>query len=289
MADKRFMDVTKELFVPQERRRQRRVLISTAVRVRNAAGADHEFSEPTTTVNLAPGGCLIETGSPWYRRGMKVRVTLPYSDTAEEAQIEQEGTVVRVVELSKGRRYSVAFALKSSEDAPGSAADHSAAQRGSDIALPLVLVLAEDSASRSMKSYLSAEGYDVVAFNKIDEARNLLNECTPALVIAEIEGEQMPGYELCAYCKQDPRLKSVPVMLITSSAYPSDYAKAHSAGAVVCMAKPYRRERLGHVVRLLAPPPNADQKMEPPRKADASRRAGGHAHKSKVPSVVTSR
>jgi len=40
-------------------------------------------------------------------------------------------------------------------------------------------------------------------------------------------------------------------MLMTSSAYPSDYSSAHSVGAVVCMAKPYKQERLGHVVRLL--------------------------------------
>jgi hypothetical protein len=43
------------------------------------------------------------------------------------------------------------------------------------------------------------------------------------------------------------------VMLLTSSAYPSDYSNAHSLGAVVCMAKPFRQERLGHMVRLLAP------------------------------------
>jgi CheY-like chemotaxis protein len=161
-------------------------------------------------------------------------------------------------------------------------------QRTQEAALPLVLVLAEESVSRTfMKTYLSGEGYEVIAFSEVLEARSVLDECTPALVIAEIEGREMPGYDLCAHCKNTPRLKFVPVLLITSSAYPSDYARAHSAGAVVCMAKPYRRERLGHVVRLLAPPPDADANSMPPRKADTSRRAG--RHRSKVPTSLMAR
>jgi len=65
-------------------------------------------------------------------------------------------------------------------------------------------------------------------------------------------------------------------VLTTSSGYPSDYANAHSLGAVVCMTKPYKQERLGHVVRLLAPPPAefCTQKSGAPRPADPSRRCG---------------
>ena len=61
-------------------------------------------------------------------------------------------------------------------------------------------------------------------------------------------------------------------------------ASAHSLGAVVCMAKPYRQERLGHVVRLLAPPPNANDDAMPPRPADPSRRHLGASNTTKSPS-----
>lgn len=275
MSDKRFVDITNELPRPRERRRQRRVQISTAVRIRTVAKGDRSFDDFTTTVNLSPAGLLIETPNASYCRNMKVLVTLPYSESAETPQTEQEGTVVRVHELPRGIR-AVAIALKECEENAGVEQARPASQSTGSCA-PLVLVLAEENASRqAMKNYLCGEGYDVMACGKTTEARNALEDCVPALVIAEIEGEDTPGYELCAHCKKEPRLKPVPVMLITSSAYPSDYARAHAAGAVVCMAKPYRRERLGHVVRLLAPPPNADFKAMPPHKADASRRAGGH-------------
>jgi len=279
------VDGTEKVAQPQERRRQRRLMISTAVRIRSTADSDQNSVESTTTVNLSAAGFLIETANPAYHRNMKVAVVLPFSETAAVKRTEREGTVVRVTELPDGRR-TVAISLKVCDETVDSA-EEKPARRAPEAALPLVLVLAEESASRSMKSYLTAEGYDVIAFTRADEARNVLNECTPALVIAETEGEDMPGYDLCSHCKQTPRLKVVPVMLITSSAYPSDNARAHSVGAVVCMAKPYRRERLGHVVRLLAPPPDANSRLVPPRKADTSRRAGGH--RSRVPSAVTAR
>jgi twitching motility two-component system response regulator PilG len=144
---------------------------------------------------------------------------------------------------------------------------------------PLVVVVDKDLALRdSLKSYLTIEGYEVIALATAQEAHHVLNMFTPALLIAEIEGEDLPGYELCAYVKGTPRLQTVPVMLMTSSAYPSDYANAHSLGAVVCIAKPYRQERLGHVVRLLAP--RAKGQAAPARAGDASRRGcAGNAPK----------
>lgn len=160
------------------------------------------------------------------------------------------------------------------ESVPSKQPAHQGIQQTSSGA-PLILVVeSEVSASEFMKSYLSSEGYEVITASTLVEAHLILEQRIPALLIAALEGEDMPGYALCSHCKQTPRLKPVPVMLMTSSAYPSDYAKAHSIGAVVCMAKPYKRERLGHVVRLLAPPPHVNQAAPPPRAADPSRNPG---------------
>lgn len=91
----------------------------------------------------------------------------------------------------------------------------------------------------------------------------------------------MPGYDLCVHIKETQRLKRIPVVLTTRSAYPSDYANAHALGAIVCMAKPYKQERLGHIVRLLAPLPSdkgapaaVSCKPDPKRKACATPHAG---------------
>jgi CheY-like chemotaxis protein len=297
----------------KERRNRMRDVISAPVRLRGIVGPDRDFDETTTTVNLSPTGILIETTSSSYYRTMRVSITLPYGESATNLHAELEGRVVRITELREGRR-SVAIALahivagdapktEEAEQAPKSQAANAPtqhdpqpayegqcedegrlgheAQHAPTSGAPLVLVVeSETAASEFMKTYLSAEGYEVITVKTLPEARNVLEKRTPSLLIAEIEGEGMPGYALCSHCKETPRLKPVPVMLMTSSAYPSDYAKAHAVGAVVCMAKPYKRERLGHVVRLLAPPPNAHQGA-PARPADASRLAG--AKQSKTP------
>ena len=76
----------------------------------------------------------------------------------------------------------------------------------------------------------------------------------PAVVIADVEGDSMAGFDICAFIKSDERLRHVHVILVTSSAYPSDYANAHAVGATICMAKPFKQEKLGQMVKLLAPP-----------------------------------
>jgi CheY-like chemotaxis protein len=287
----------------KERRNRVRDVISAPVRVRGILGPDRNFVENTTTVNLSPTGILIETTSASYYRTMRVSIALPYETSAASAQTEQEGRVVRITELRDGRR-SVAIALAhiTADDAPKAEeeSEHATksqakqahtqqahtqpdAQQEPRSDTPLVLVVeSETAASEFMKTYLSGEGYEVITVKTLPEARSVLEKRTPSLLIAEIEGEGMPGYALCSHCKETPRLKPIPVMLMTSSAYPSDYAKAHAVGAIVCMAKPYKRERLGHVVRLLAPPPNAHQ-AGPARPADASRLAGAKQCKTPPP------
>lgn len=280
-----------------ERRSKRRALISAPVRVRGIDLTHDGLDDITTTLNVSRLGILLTSSNPAYYRSMDVMVTFPHSKAPNAIQAEQPGRVVRVSELADGRR-SIAIALGVTHHdeefihASGQKVHNRepestkfAVERDPNSLKPLVLALdAEKSIRESLKSYLANEGYDVITVTNAQEARDVLSQCTPSLLIAEIEGEGMPGYDLCAHCKSTPRLQSVPVMLTTSSAYPSDYASAHSLGAVVCMAKPYRQERLGHVVRLLAPPPNANEDAMPPRPADPSRRHLGASSTTKSPS-----
>ena len=248
-----------------ERRCRRRALISAPVRVRSMDVTDGGPDEISTTLDVSRGGVLFASKTAEFEVAMMVAVTFPYSKSPVAVQAEQVGRVARVTKMADGR-YSVAVMFKSGA---GEMID-SCGRKLADAALPtaarpeyspelgtkrpLVLIVDKAMAIRdSLKTYLTAEGYDVIALSSSPEAHHVLTMFTPALLIAEIEGEDLPGYELCAHVKSTPRLKTIPVMLLTSSAYPSDYSNAHSLGAVVCMAKPFRQERLGHMVRLLAP------------------------------------
>jgi len=284
---------------PPERRRRRRAMISAQVRVRTEDVTGGGPDEISTSVDVSRIGFLFLTTNPAYQRGMDVLVTFPYSNSPTAVQAEQPGRVARVNDTGDGRR-AVAIAIGAvKQDIVDSGGRVLVTNEGlreimhepvrESLSEPLRalsapeklpkkhLVLAVDASAlirETMKNYLTNEGYEVIAVETAADAREVLNMMTPSIVIAEIEGEGLPGYDLCAHVKSTPRLAHIPVVLTTSSAYPSDYSSAHSLGAVVCMAKPFKQERLGHVVRLLAPPPQLANHATPPRAADPSRRAG---------------
>jgi CheY-like chemotaxis protein len=279
-----------------ERRKKRRASISAPVRVRSTDLTSNALDDITTTVNVSRVGILLASKSDAYYRSMDVLVTFPHSKSPAAMQAEQPGRVVRISELPDGRRsIAIALGVKHRHDeefiSTNGAKVHSepaagkiTVDRDPNSLRPLVLAIDGEASTReSLKAYLDSEGYDVITVTNAQEARDVLSQCTPSLLIAEIEGEGMPGYDICAHCKATPRLQRMPVMLTTTSAYPSDYASAHSLGAVVCMAKPYRQERLGHVVKLLAPPSNASENVAPPRPADLTRRHLGNSLTDKTP------
>ena len=267
-----------------DRRQRRRALISAPVRVRGVDVTQGGPDEITTTLDVSRKGILFASSSTSFVPGMEVAVTFPYTEAPLAMAAEREARVVRVSQVDGGGcAVALTFAVGAGEDlvdatgrrlapkldenapgAPGPAEE--------DSERPLILVVdAEQCVGESLKAYLGAEGYKVIAVRRAAEAHEVLGLFTPALVIAEMEGEELPGLELCAHIKASPQLRNIPVMLLTRSAYPSDYASAHSLGAVVCMAKPYRQERLGHVVRLLAPTRQAKQNAAPLRPPDRTR------------------
>ena len=273
-----------------DRRRRRRALISAPVRVRGIDVTNSGPNEISTTVDVSRFGILFITSLDCYSRGMDVMVTFPYSSSLHVMQAEQHGRVVRVHEGGDGRRrVAIALGLGVGEDLVDSAGrkfEALPALKSEPVCIsdpapvdaskkPLILTVDSEVALRdSLKAYLQNEGYEVIAVSSNVEAREVLDIFTPALVIAEVEGENLPGFDVCAHVKSSARLRHIPVVLVTRSAYPSDYSNAHSIGAVVCMAKPFKQERLGHVVRLLAPLPVHMQPKFTPRPGDPTRRPG---------------
>jgi CheY-like chemotaxis protein len=274
----------------EDRRRKRRALISSPIRVRGIHVTTSGPDEITTTVDVSRYGILFHTVLDTYQRGMDVAVVFPYHKSATGAQAEQFGRVVRLQELPDGRQ-AVAIALgvgvgehlvdsngrQLTKNEPVQLSNSSAPQ----VKRPMVLAIDSDTMLRdTLKMYLQNEGYEVIAVSTATDAREVLNMFMPAMIVAEIEGEGdlLPGLDLCAHVKSSPSLRHLPVVLTSRSAYPSDYSNAHSLGAVVCMAKPYKMERLGHIVRLLAPLPEHLQPACTPRPPDLTRGFGRDSH-----------
>ena len=265
-----------------DRRKKRRALISSPIRVRSIDVTTSGPDEIATTIDVSRYGILFETVLDTYQRGMDVAVVFPYHKNATGQQGEQFGRVVRLHELPNNR-HAVAIALgvgigEHLVDSSGRQLAKEPVQISNSpapVAKKLLVLVADSDAMLrdTTKLYLQNEGYEVIAVSAASDAREVLNMFMPAMIVAEIEGDGdvLPGLDLCAHVKSSPSLKHVPVVLTSRSAYPSDYSNAHSMGAVVCMAKPYKLERLGHIVRLLAPLPEHMQAPSTQRGPDPTR------------------
>jgi two-component system, chemotaxis family, response regulator PixH len=254
-----------------ERRRRRRAKITAQVHIRAAESVTSKaFREVCTTIDVSRDGLLLLAREAGYWKGQHLHVTFPYASEPGAINNEQEAEVVRVQE-QPGKQFAVALHFHAAR-ADAKAERKVATSYARDNRLPgtyapqlptqderkqsLVLAVEPDAGSaESMRGLLQQDGYTVVIVATAKEALHILRTAVPAVFVAEVESEDITGHELCQTIKRDPRLRRVPVILLTRSAKPADYTASHQLGAVVCMAKPFKPERLQHVVRLVAPPP----------------------------------
>jgi DNA-binding response OmpR family regulator len=107
-----------------------------------------------------------------------------------------------------------------------------------------------------MRGRLDQDGYQVVYVPTAEQALDILRSETPDVLIVEAGGGEISGQDLCAIVKKSDRLQHIPVILLTKSGLPSDYAAGYRLGAIMCMTKPCKPEQLQNAVLLVAAPPS---------------------------------
>lgn len=258
-----------------ERRASERVLVSATVRVRAMQDAEGAADEIGTTLNVSRTGFLFKSRPGTFTLGMPVRVTFAYIPTVANPQAERSGCVVRVRNLPDGT-CTVAVALASMgrglTETPGGKRARSETDPHAPVAAPaperpVILAVDVDAAARaSVRKHLSQMGYEVVAVGSCAEAAEALDGLTPAVLLVNpgipAERADRPGPHLCRQAQCDPRLRSVPRMLLMSEGCEENCAGGHAPGATVRLSHPCGIDRLGYVVRLIAPLPH-DRQCDP--------------------------
>ncbi|MGC2268961.1 MAG: response regulator [Candidatus Acidiferrales bacterium] len=243
-----------------ERRRRKRAKITAQVHVRGI-NSPEPFEEVCKSIDVSRDGLLFTAARTGYWKGQRLEVTFPYSSAAAALNTPQPAEIVRVVEQDGHFAIAVQFINAKSEAAANSskvdpAIAHPALHSSGAKQQSVVLIVESDPKTADiMRNVLSSDGYTVVIVPTAQQALDILRTTVPAVFLAEVEGTDMSGHDLCLIIKRNDRLQRVPVILLTKSAQPADYSASHQLGAVVCMAKPFKPERLLHVVRLVAPPP----------------------------------
>ena len=94
------------------------------------------------------------------------------------------------------------------------------------------------------------------------EARQILDSMNVSMVIADWNMPGMTGYELLCWCRNDPRYKQLPFILLTAESSREHLAKAVSAGVTDYLVKPFTSAVLkARIARLLRPRGNESPRL----------------------------
>lgn len=209
------------------------------------------FEDTGKTIDVSREGLLVETARNGYWVDQILQVTCPYSTAPTAINEARRARVVRIIPMPN---FQFGVALRF--DRWGGSEETE--QWGLDEARSPVRVLGVESdcgMAKVMSDLLEHDGYQVAFVETARQALDVLRSEIPDVLVAEVEGGDICGHDLCAIVKKSERLRHIPVILMTESALPSDYASGHRLGAVMCVRRPCEPVRLQRAIHLVAAPP----------------------------------
>jgi twitching motility two-component system response regulator PilG len=115
---------------------------------------------------------------------------------------------------------------------------------------PIRILVIDDSNTirRSAELFLRQAGYEVILAEDGFDALAKISDHEPQLIFVDIMMPRLDGYQTCALIKQNPILKSTPVIMLSSKDGVFDRARGRLAGSDRYITKPFTREGLIEVV-----------------------------------------
>ena len=96
---------------------------------------------------------------------------------------------------------------------------------------------------------LEMEGFEVRSAGDGAEALDLIAEARPDLVLADLMMPVMDGVELTRQIKGDPRLKAIPVLILTALRSKKETMALEALGVDGIATKPYDSKKLTELMR----------------------------------------
>jgi chemosensory pili system protein ChpA (sensor histidine kinase/response regulator) len=195
-------------------------------------------------VKLFPGTTIASDGSLILLIDLNRLVSV---DTAEPQGLPASSPAARV------------FAPGSEAVAAGSIPAEAVDPVGND----RVIVVADDSISvrKFVGRMLEKAGYRVKLASDGLEASEIVAQSGCQLVITDLEMPRMNGYELMAHLRQDPAMRRIPVLVVTSRAGAKHRDRAMKEGASGFLTKPVQEDQLIAAVEQLM---GSDKRVERP-------------------------
>jgi DNA-binding response OmpR family regulator len=116
----------------------------------------------------------------------------------------------------------------------------------------LVLVLEDEpNISEAIRFILRRDGWNVLSRADGEDALDLIEAETPALLILDVMLPGRNGLDILQAIRARPRLADLPVIVLTAKGHAADRDRAMRSGASLYMAKPFANAELLAAVRQL--------------------------------------
>jgi DNA-binding response OmpR family regulator len=113
----------------------------------------------------------------------------------------------------------------------------------------ILLAIAEPPLQLQVQRLLKRMPYDVVLLTDAEAAIRTLESRKPHLVCIDLLLPRDSGYEVCEFIRRTPRLRDVPVLVMSERASAADRAYAEEAGADGFLPKPFSDNQFRHQIR----------------------------------------
>ncbi len=110
--------------------------------------------------------------------------------------------------------------------------------------LQLLIIEDDKHISKLIKYNAEKAGYDCTLAQDGEEALDILNKQGADLIILDIMLPKMDGFEVCRVIKQSPKLKNIPVIMLTAKGAEVDRVVGLELGADDYVVKPFSPREL---------------------------------------------
>jgi len=123
---------------------------------------------------------------------------------------------------------------------------------------PIRVLVIDDSNTirRSAEIFLRQAGFEVILADDGFDALAKISDHRPQVIFVDIMMPRLDGYQTCALIKQNPLLKSTPVIMLSSKDGVFDRARGRLAGSDRYLTKPFTKEGLIDAVNEYAKAPS---------------------------------
>jgi twitching motility two-component system response regulator PilG len=113
-----------------------------------------------------------------------------------------------------------------------------------------VLIVDDTNTLRSLiQIYLFGQRWEFAEARDGAEGLARVRELLPDVVISDVKMPVMDGFELCAAIRSDPKLRHIPVVLLTMLDDDASRQRGQLVGASAFLTKPVSPEKLRDMVR----------------------------------------